>query len=52
MQLPLKKSLHGCRLVFPDGLMHLRFLLLDALQPLVVGGSEDGAVFGVDFARS
>ena len=27
-------------------------LFLDALLPLGVGGSEDGAVFGVDFARS
>ena len=40
-----KKSLHGCRLVFLDGLLPLRLLLLDALLPLGVGGSEDGVVF-------
>ena len=34
------------------GLQPLRFLFLDELLPLCVGGSEDGAVFGVDFARS
>ena len=37
---------------FPDGLRPLRFLFLDALLPLSVGGSEDGAVFSVVFARS
>ena len=52
VQVPFKKFLHGCRLVFTDGLLPLRFLLLDALVPLGVGGSEDGAVFGVAFARS
>ena len=44
--------LHGCRLVFPDGLMPPRLLILDALLPLGVGVGEGGAVFGVAFARS
>ena len=44
---PFNKFFHGCRLVFPDWLLPLRFLFLDALLPLGVGGSEDGAVFGV-----
>ena len=52
VHVPLKKFLHGCRLVFPDGLLPPRLLFLDALLPLGVGGSEDGAVVGVDFARS
>ena len=30
MQVPLKKSLHGSRLVFPDGLLPLKLLFLDA----------------------
>ena len=49
MQVPFKKSLHGCRANFPDGLRPLRFLFLDALLPLGVGGSEGGAVFGFRF---
>ena len=38
------KFLHGCRLLFPGGLRLLRFLFLDALLPLCVCGTEDGAV--------
>ena len=49
--IPFKKSLRGCRLVFPGGLLPLRLLFLDELLPLG-GGSEGGAVFGADFARS
>ena len=49
VQIPFKKSLHGCRLDFPDGLLPLRLLFLNALPPLCVGGSEDGTVFGVGF---
>ena len=52
MQVPFKKFLHGCRLVFPDWLLLLKLLFLDALLPLGVGGSEDGAVFGVGFCTS
>ena len=52
MQVPFNKSLHGCRLVSPDGLLPLKFLVLDALLPLGVGGLEDGAVFTVGFACS
>ena len=52
VQVPCKKSLHGCRLVSPDGLLPLKFLFLDALLPLGVGGLEDGAVFTVGFACS
>ena len=33
-------SLHGCRANFPDGLRPPRFLFLDALLPLCVGGSD------------
>ena len=36
MQVPFKKFVHGCRLVFPDGLLPLRLLILDALLPLGV----------------
>ena len=50
MQVHFKEFLHGCRLDFPDCLMPLRLLFLDALLPLGVGGSEDGAAFGVDLA--
>ena len=41
-QLPFKKYLHGSQLNFPDWLLPLAFLLLDALLPRVlgVGGSE------------
>ena len=52
VQVPFKKCLHGCRLDFPDWLLPLTFLCLDALLPLGVGGSVGGAVFGVGFARS
>ena len=52
LQVHLMKSLYGCRLVFSDGLLPLKFLFLDALLPVGVGGSEDGAVFGVGFTRS
>ena len=52
MPVPFKKFLHGCRLVFPDGLLPLKLFFLDALLPLGVGGSEGGAVFGVGFVRS
>ena len=51
MQVPFKKCLHGCRLNFPDWLLPLMWLFLDALLPLGVGGSEVGAAFGVGFAR-
>ena len=51
MQVPFKKFLHGCRLDFPDLLLPLRLLILDALLPLGVGCSEGGAAFGVGFAR-
>ena len=43
MQVLFKKFLHGCRLD-KDWLLLLRLLVLDALIPLGVGGSEDGAV--------
>ena len=52
VQIPFKKSLRGCRLDFPDGLLPLGLLFLDELLPLGVGGSKGGAVFGVGFARS
>ena len=52
MQAPFKKFLHGCRLDFPDGLLFLWLLFLDALLLLGAGGSEGGAAFGVGFARS
>ena len=52
MQVPFKKFLHGCRASFPDRLLPLKHLFLDARPPLGVGGSEGGAVFGVGFARS
>ena len=52
VQVLFKKCLHGCRLNFPDLLLPLRLLFLDALLSLGVGGSEGGAAFGVDFARS
>ena len=52
MQVPFKKFLHGCRLDFPDWLLPLRLLTLDALPPLSFGDSEDGTAFGVGFARS
>ena len=42
--------MHGCRSNFPDRLRPLKLFFLDALLPLCVGGSEDGAVFGVGFA--
>ena len=52
MQVPFTELLHGWRLDFPDGLLPLRLLFLDALLLLGVGGSEGGAVFVVGFARS
>ena len=53
VQVPFTKFLHGFRLVVPDGLQPLSFLFLDALlPPSVVGGPEDGTVFGVGFACS
>ena len=52
MQVPFKKFLHSCRLVFIDGLLPLRLLFLDALLALRVGGSEGGTACGVGFARS
>ena len=54
VRVPFKMYLHGCRMNFPDWLLPLTFLFLDALLPRVfgVGGSEGGAVFGVGFARS
>ena len=53
VQVPSKKLLHGCRLDYPDCLLPLRLLFLDAFLPLGVGGSEGGAAFGVGFgARS
>ena len=52
VQVPFKKFLHGCRLVFPDGLLPLKLLFLDALLHPGVGGSEVGPVSGVGLARS
>ena len=49
MQVPFKKSLHGCRTNFPDELRPLKFFFLDTFSPLCVGGSEGGAVFRCRF---
>ena len=53
VQEPFKKFLHGRRLDFPDGLLPLRHLLLDALLPLLclwLRGRKRFLVWG--FARS
>ena len=51
MQLLSKKFLHGCGLDFPDWLLPLTFLFLDARLPVGVGGSENGVSLGVGFSR-
>ena len=52
VQVPFKNFWHGCRLGFPDWLLPLRLLFLDAVLPLEDCGSEGGAAFGVAFSRS